>query len=143
MLQVRGDPPHTAGVFVLARDEPEKVAFVGTSSDLRHRASIWVYNFKRAAAGAGFKLPVRGMDKFPLDGWAYTAWSAADETQVRDALVSDGYRILNKATRHRGTITYKGKDQTLAEHARDAGVPYEKAYARWRRGKDLEEVFKP
>lgn len=143
MLQVRGDPPHDMGVYVIFRTEPEKVVFVGTTSDLRHRASIWTYNFKMKLSNPSFKLPVKGMNDFPLDGWSFWAWSKVDEGQVRDIFTSDGYRTLNKQTRHRGTITYKGKEQTFAEHARDAGVSYEKAYARWRRGKDLNEVFKP
>ena len=143
MLQVRGDPPHDAGVYVIVRDDPEKVAFVGTTNDLRHRASIWVYNFKQALANPSFKLPIKGLNAFPLEGWAFSAWSKVDEGQVRDVLTSSGFRILNKATRHRGTITYRGKAQTFAEHARDAGVSYETAYARWRRGKPLDEVFKP
>lgn len=141
MLQVRGDPPHDAGVYVIVRDAPEKVAFVGTTNDLRHRASIWVYNFKQAAANPGFKLPIKGLNAFPLEGWSFSAWSKVDEGQVRDVLTSSRFRILNKQTRHRGTIIYKGKAQTFAEHARDAGVSYETAYARWRRGKTLEEVF--
>lgn len=140
-MQVRGDPPHDAGVFVIVREEPEKVAFVGTTNDLRHRASIWVYNFKQARTNPSFKLPVKGMSDHPLDGWAFTGWSKIDEGQVRDVLVGSGFRILNKATRHRGTITYKGKVATFAEHARAAGVSYETAYARWRRGKQLDEVF--
>lgn len=141
MLRVSGDPPHAAGVYILLRDDPEKVAFVGTTNDLRHRASIWVYNFKRALADPEYKLPVKGMNAFPLEGWAFSAWSNVDEGQVRDVLTKNGFRTLNKQTRHRGTITYKGKEQTFAEHARDAGVSYETAYARWRRGKPLDEVF--
>ena len=140
-MLIRGEPPHDAGVYVIVREDPEKVAFVGTTSDLRQRASIWVYNFKQAKANPSFKLPVKGMNDFPLDGWSFSAWSKVDEGQVRDVLASSGFRILNKQTRHRGTITFRGKAQTFAEHARDAGVPYEKAYARWRRGKALEEVF--
>ena len=131
MLQVRGDPPHDAGVYTIYRTEPEKIVFVGTSSDLRHRASIWVYNFKQALADPNFKLPVKGMNAFPLDGWTFSAWIQTDEGQVRDVFTSNEYHILNKATRHRGTITYKGNEKTLAEHARDAGVSYEKAYSRW------------
>lgn len=142
-MQVRGDPPHDAGVYVIIREQPEKVGFVGTTNDLRHRASIWVYNFKKAQADPSFKLPIKGMNDFPLDGWAFLALVKTDENAARDVLTSSGFRILNKQTRHRGTITYQGKEQTFAEHARDAGVPYEKAYARWRRGKTLDEVFKP
>jgi hypothetical protein len=142
-MQVRGDPPHAPGVFIIVRDDPEKVAFVGSTADLRHRATIWTYNFKKARANSDFKLPVKGMSDFPIDGWHFAGWEKIDEGQVRDFLTTHGYRVLNKSTRHRGTITYKGKVATFAHHCRDAGVSYETAYARWRRGKPLEEVFQP
>lgn len=141
MLQVRGDPPHDAGVYVVLREAPEKVAFVGTTSDLRHRASIWTYNFKMKLSNPSFKLPVKGMNDFPLEGWVFMSWGGLSEELVRETLGKNEFRVLNKQARHRGTITFKGNEKTFAEHARDAGVKYEVAYARWRRGKTLEEVF--
>lgn len=142
--------PHEPGVYVLGHTQLMQ-AYVGECKDLRHRASVWDYNFKQAvrtlSSGGSWKFPVKDFVFDPAQGewtfFVFPAQSGVDAEGVRKYFEELGYKIINPKIRQRGLITYKGKEATLAEHARDAGIPYALAYKRRSRGKSMVEVLKP
>ena len=132
----RPEIPKEPGTFVLAHVQT-KTAYVGYCRDLRHRAAIWDYNLRRAI------YPVKGMPTYPSEEWQYWDYAGKPVDAVRRALEEHGYTLINERSRSREPITYQGKTQSLAEHARDAGISYALAYKRWRAGKPMDEVLDP
>lgn len=139
--------PHEPGVYVLAHAQL-KQAYVGECKDLRHRASIWDYNFKQAVMhmleGQSWHFPVKDFMFDPAHGeWSFYAYPDGSVEDVRAMMEKLGYKLINPKIRQRGLISYNGKEATLAEHARAAGIPYALAYKRRSRGKPMSEVLKP
>lgn len=133
------------GVYILLH-EGRKLAYVGNCADIRHRSVIWEYHFRKLSMDAGHKMPVRG---WPTDTpevrdsnqWQFGGMPGYDAATMRTALANDGWTLINETTRSREAIDWNGKVASLAEHARDAKVPYTKAYYRFKAGKTLNEVF--
>jgi hypothetical protein len=140
-MQKPDNLPKSSGVYILLH-EPTMVAYVGNCSNLRHRAAVWEYNFKQLAKDPSHKMPVRG---FPTDtkseDWQFGGLPSHNEATIRTALVNQGWKMLNEHTRSIATVDWNGKIASLAEHARDAGIKYTKAYYRHKAGKPLNEVF--
>lgn len=140
-MQKPDNLPKTPGVYVLLHDG-RKLAYVGNCSNLRHRLAVWEHNFRKLAKDPSHKMPVRD---FPVDTttdeWSFGGMPGYNDATIRQALLSDGWKILNDTTRSIATVEWNGKIASLAEHARDAKVKYTKAYYRFKAGKPLEEVF--
>lgn len=134
--------PKTAGVYVLLH-EGKRVAYVGKCANIRHRAYVWEYNFRLLAMNPDHKMPIRDFPKDTLEhDWQFGGVPGVEDKPLRQALAEQGYRILNDKTRIRDLIEYNGRSMTLSEHAKLAGVPYTKAYYRYRAGKPMEEVLR-
>jgi hypothetical protein len=141
MMQKQSDIPYKPGVYAIAHPAT-KVVYVGQASDLRHRATIWDHHFKMLMHHPDYTLPVKGMPRHPGPEWHFTCYVTEDVEEVRATYVKQGYSLINlKQRRQREAITHGGKTQTLAEHARDAGVPYNVAYYRFNKGKPMDEVL--
>lgn len=142
-MQKPSNLPKTEGVYILLHESPKrKLAYVGNCANIRHRAAIWDYNFKKLAQDPEHRMPVKDWPKdIPASEWQFGGMPGYDVTVIRNALTAQGYTMLNEKTRSRDVIEWQGKIATLAEHARDVGIPYTKAYYRWKAGKSLDEVF--
>lgn len=131
------------GVFVLLHNLSRKY-YVGTCSDVRHRAAIWAHHFKKLHADPEtYEMPVRNFPRYHGYEWTYVAFTQGETTdQVRAALEAKGFKAINEKSRVRGDVTFRGKTASIAEHARDAGVAYNTAYKRWTKGHSLEDILK-
>lgn len=140
-MQKAANLPKTSGTYILLC--PLKMlAYVGKCSNIRHRAAVWEYNFRKRAENPDHVMPVRDWPKdVPDDQWQFGGLPDLHVEIVRAALEKEGYNIMNQSTRVRDEIEYKGKKATLAEHAREADIPYTKVYYRFKAGKTLDEVF--
>jgi len=141
--------PTTEGVYAIVslrtmsgEADGSRIAYVGHCANLRHRAAIWEYRFRQRTKSKKNKLPAKGLPDWPSDQWAFMDWPKGDIEETRRILEKHGFRIVNSATRIRGDITWAGKTQSLADHARDLSMPYTLVYYRWSRGKPLDEVFR-
>lgn len=142
-MKAAPDIQHEPGVFVLVH-EPTRSAYVGVCKDLRHRQTIWERNFRLLKLNNEFVFPIKHLPARPGEEYTYYAFSSKNgftAEGVRDMLTTGGHVVVNKQERLRRIVSYKGKDATLAEHCRDAGVDYNKAYAAVKRGKTIEEVL--
>lgn len=140
-MQKPANLPKTEGVYIVLHDGL-KVAYVGNCKNIRHRAAIWEYNFRKQAKDPDHPMPVHGFPKDTNEAdWQFGGMPGYSVDVVRQALQANGYKILNDKTRSRDLLEWNGKVATLAEHARDTKVPYTKAYYRWKAGKSLDEVF--
>lgn len=136
--------PAKPGVYALIGiEQGQRVAYVGVCANLRHRAAVWDYNFRKREANPEHITPVRNLPHIASDNWSYLFWpkGSAPIEGIRKLLRDRGFTLLNEETREYKLITFKGKEATFADHARAAGIAYSKAYARFKKGKALDEVF--
>lgn len=140
MLKVEPLPP-TPGVYALSHAGSQQV-YVGVTNNLRHRAAVWLNHFRQKARYPAYSMPVKNFPDYPGEEWIYTAYSSDRPEEIRDLFVREGYTPINMHVRKEGSITFRGKTQSLAAHCRDLDIPYSRAYARMQKGKSIEEVLK-
>lgn len=141
MLHHPPEIPTTAGVYVLATLKGGHRAYVGRCANLRHRAAVWAYHFRKQAEDASHTMPAMGLPVLPSHEWLFVAYPGRTVEDVRAALVAQNYTIINQRTRVPVSITYAGRTLTLGEHAANVGLPYTTCYKRWQRGKTPAEIF--
>lgn len=146
--------PKASGVYALVtletltgKPDGSRAAYVGWCANLQQRANMWEYRFRKKAKNPKEKLPVRNMPDLPSEAWAFLTWPGLDKAAgietTRAALTNAGFTIINEKSRVREEVEWRGKVATIAEHARAAGVPYSKAYYRYKAGMPLDVVFDP
>lgn len=146
--------PKASGVYALVtletltgKPDGSRAAYVGWCANLQQRANMWEYRFRKKAKDPKEKLPVRNMPDLPSEAWAFLTWVGLDKEkgigEVRSTMSTAGFSIINEKSRVREEVEWRGKVATIAEHARAAGVPYSKAYYRYKAGMPLGVVFDP
>jgi len=132
--------PTSPGVYIVVHILT-KVAYIGKCADLRHRAAIWTRHFKNKEKNPSYEIPISGLPVHPSSEWQFIGYPTSDLGAIRAKLLGLGVTFVNKGSRTRDLITFRGKSASLAEHAKDAGIPYTMAYSRKQAGKSLDEIF--
>lgn len=140
-MQKQDNLTREPGVYLLV-NEARKVAYIGKCGNIRHRAAVWDYNFRKLAEDPEHRMPVRDWPKNTNEeDWQFCGWTQLDAEIMRNALIEQGYTLLNDKVRSREMLDYNGRTMSLAEHCKAEGVNYTRAYYRLRAGKPLEKVF--
>lgn len=127
------------GVFALIHRK-SKTAYVGSGKNLKQRATMWSYHLDAADKNPEYRLPARGLPRYPSDEWEFHGYPNQTVEWLREQMANAGWTVINQKTRVRLNREYEIEypdgtkaTGTLNQHAKHLGLSPAKVVLAYKR----------
>ncbi len=104
-------PPNlliSPGIYVVAH-AGQKVAYIGLSSNIAHRANMWKGFFKAKKLDPAYKIPIAKFPDYPGNQWTFMPFYTDDLERIRTTFEKAGFTFVNKLSKRRNYLPTKVK----------------------------------